>query len=46
VKSAVDPICGMEIVVLSDTPSAERDGETYYFCCDGCQSTFVAQEVA
>jgi xanthine dehydrogenase accessory factor len=46
VKSAVDPICGMEIVVLSDTPSAERDGETYYFCCDGCQNAFVAPQVA
>jgi xanthine dehydrogenase accessory factor len=46
VKSAVDPICGMEIVVLSDTPSAERDGETHYFCCDGCQRAFVAQQAA
>jgi xanthine dehydrogenase accessory factor len=46
VKSAIDPICGMEIVVLPDTPSAERDGETYYFCCDGCQRTFVTQRAA
>jgi xanthine dehydrogenase accessory factor len=46
VKSAIDPICGMEIVVLPDTPSVERDGETYYFCCDGCQRTFVAQQAA
>jgi xanthine dehydrogenase accessory factor len=46
VKSALDPICGMEIVVLPDTPSAERDGETYYFCCDGCQRTFAAQQAA
>jgi len=40
-RTALDPICGMEIVVLSDTPSAERDGQTYYFCCDGCKRTFV-----
>ena len=46
IKSALDPICGMEIVVLSDTPSAEHEGQTYYFCCDGCQRTFVDLHVA
>jgi xanthine dehydrogenase accessory factor len=45
-KSATDPICGMEIVVLPDTPSAEREGQNYYFCCDGCQRTFVDQHAA
>jgi xanthine dehydrogenase accessory factor len=44
--SARDPICGMEIVVLSDTPSAEHAGETHYFCCDGCKRTFLAQQEA
>lgn len=44
--TAIDPICGMEVVVMADTPSAERDGESFYFCCDGCQRTFVAQQAA
>jgi xanthine dehydrogenase accessory factor len=45
-RSARDPICGMEIVVLPDTPSAEHAGETHYFCCDGCKRTFLAQHAA
>jgi len=40
---ATDPICGMTVVVDEDTPSAVRDGETFYFCCDGCQRTFEQQ---
>lgn len=44
--TAVDPICGMTVAVTDDTPSAERDGETYYFCCEGCQRAFLAQQAA
>jgi xanthine dehydrogenase accessory factor len=40
---AVDPICGMTVAVVADTPSALLDGETIYFCCEGCAATFVAQ---
>ncbi len=39
---AVDLICGMEVVVTRDAISAERDGETFYFCCDGCRVRFLA----
>lgn len=46
VVTAVDPICGMTVTVTDDTPSAERDGETYYFCCEGCQRAFIAQQAA
>jgi xanthine dehydrogenase accessory factor len=38
--TAVDPICGMTIVVADDTPSLEHAGETIYFCCMGCKLTF------
>jgi xanthine dehydrogenase accessory factor len=41
--AAVDPICGMTVVVVEDTPSVEHDGETVYFCCEGCKSKFEAQ---
>ena len=40
---AIDPICGMTVAIVADTPSVEVDGETFYFCCDGCASKFQAQ---
>jgi xanthine dehydrogenase accessory factor len=42
-RTAVDPICGMEVVIGADTPSSEADGETFYFCCEGCRSKFDEQ---
>jgi xanthine dehydrogenase accessory factor len=38
--TATDPICGMSVVVSADTPSSEREGDTLYFCCEGCKRTF------
>jgi xanthine dehydrogenase accessory factor len=38
--TAVDPICGMTVVVAADTPSLEHDGGTVYFCCAGCRRKF------
>jgi xanthine dehydrogenase accessory factor len=43
--TAVDPICGMEILITESTPRVERDGATMYFCCEGCRSTFAADPV-
>jgi len=40
---AIDPICGMTVAVLADTPSVEHDGEMFYFCCEGCAAKFEAQ---
>jgi xanthine dehydrogenase accessory factor len=42
-RIAVDPICGMTVAVVADTPTVELDGETFYFCCDGCATKFRAQ---
>jgi xanthine dehydrogenase accessory factor len=42
-RIAVDPICGMTVAVLAGTPSVEHDGETMYFCCEGCKARFEAQ---
>src|SRR5262245_18367087 len=37
----VDPICGMQ--VAESTPHrAVRDGETFYFCSNGCRQHFEA----
>ncbi len=41
--TAVDPICGMTVAAVAGTPSLERDGETVYFCCEGCRAAFEAQ---
>ena len=40
---AIDPICGMTVAAVPGTPSVLHDGETIYFCCEGCAATFVAQ---
>jgi xanthine dehydrogenase accessory factor len=40
---AIDPICGMTVAAVAGTPSVEVDGETIYFCCEGCATTFQTQ---
>jgi xanthine dehydrogenase accessory factor len=41
---AIDPICGMTVAAVATTPSVEHEGETVYFCCEGCASAFVARD--
>jgi xanthine dehydrogenase accessory factor len=43
---AVDPICGMTVAAVESTPSVQRDGETVYFCSEGCKAKFEAGEHA
>ncbi len=43
---AVDPICGMTVAAVPDTPSLVHEGETVYFCCDGCKTKFESQHQA
>jgi xanthine dehydrogenase accessory factor len=43
--TAIDPICGMTVVTCADTPSVERGGQTYFFCCEGCKSAFEREHV-
>jgi xanthine dehydrogenase accessory factor len=45
VAVAVDPICGMEVPAAAPSPSALHDGETYWFCGEGCKSAFEASHV-
>ncbi len=40
---AVDPICGMTVAAVAGTPSVTRDGETVYFCCEGCKAKFESR---
>jgi hypothetical protein len=32
---AIDPVCGMEVVMETATLTSEHDGTTYYFCGKG-----------
>jgi xanthine dehydrogenase accessory factor len=39
--TAVDPVCGMAVAAVAQTPRIEHEGRTIYFCCDGCRDTFA-----
>ncbi|MFD1599528.1 XdhC family protein [Halobellus rarus] len=39
---ATDPVCGMT-ADPETAPSVDHDGETYYFCCEGCADSFRAE---
>jgi xanthine dehydrogenase accessory factor len=43
---AVDPICGMTVVVVPGTPASSADGETTYFCCESCKLAFDREHAA
>jgi len=36
-----DPICGMTVDEATAL-HADRDGKTFYFCCDHCRQTFLS----
>jgi xanthine dehydrogenase accessory factor len=40
--TAVDPVCGMTVLMSDSIIHAEVDGQTYWFCCTGCRDTFLA----
>ena len=37
---AIDPVCGMEIVDENAAPQSIFDGDTRYFCGEGCKTKF------
>jgi xanthine dehydrogenase accessory factor len=39
--TAVDPVCGMTVAALPGSPSLEHQGETLFFCCEGCRDRFA-----
>ena len=41
--TAVDPVCGMTVAVVPTTLSLEHEGETVYFCSEGCREQFQRQ---
>jgi YHS domain-containing protein len=34
------PVSGHEFVVTADSPHADYNGKTYYFCCPDCPKAF------
>jgi xanthine dehydrogenase accessory factor len=44
--TAVDPICGMTVLVSPDALMFEHAGETHYFCGEGCRQAFERQHAA
>jgi xanthine dehydrogenase accessory factor len=43
VRTAVDPVCGMQVMVSDATPNLCIGNERMYFCCEGCRTTYAAE---
>lgn len=41
-RSAVDPVCGMTVTVIADTPHLRHDGVDHWFCNPGCRDAFAS----
>jgi xanthine dehydrogenase accessory factor len=43
--TAIDPVCGMAVAAVPETPHVDHEGRRIYFCCDGCRSTWTRSHV-
>jgi Cu+-exporting ATPase len=41
-ETAIDPVCGMTVDPRTAI-TGERDGKTYYFCCEHCRRKFLGE---
>ena len=39
--NAVDPVCGMTVTVMPDTPRLQVEDVTFWFCSSGCRATYA-----
>ena len=46
IATAVDPVCHMDVVTVPSSLHADVDGQTWWFCCQGCLDRFVANPAA
>jgi xanthine dehydrogenase accessory factor len=46
IEKAIDPICGMSVMVATARHTAEANGVAYYFCCAGCRTKFLEKGVS
>jgi xanthine dehydrogenase accessory factor len=44
--TAVDPVCGMTVLMSDTTIHADVDGQTCWFCCGGCRDTYLADRAS
>ena len=42
----IDPICGMRIEADDAAATAEHEGQTYFFCSEGCRDVFLSSPSA
>ncbi|MCW8955944.1 MAG: XdhC family protein, partial [Gammaproteobacteria bacterium] len=38
--TAIDPVCGMSVDITTAEYKSDFQGQSYYFCCAGCQHSF------
>lgn len=41
-RTAIDPVCGMTVAVVADTPHLDLGGREYWFCRNACREAFAA----
>jgi xanthine dehydrogenase accessory factor len=42
-EQAIDPVCGMTVVITSTTPHLSVDGRDHWFCGSGCRDRYAEQ---
>jgi len=40
-NTVIDPVCGMSVNPRTTEIEVTIEGQTYYFCAEGCRQTFV-----
>ena len=40
-NTVIDPVCGMSVNPKTTELEVTIDGQTYYFCAQGCRQTFI-----
>ena len=43
--TAIDPVCGMAVAAVQQTPHIDHEGRRVYFCCDGCRTSWTRSHV-
>ncbi len=43
---AIDPVCGMQVETAHAPARAVLEGNTYYFCSEGCRDHFLSQQTS
>jgi xanthine dehydrogenase accessory factor len=46
VATAIDPVCGMAVAAIEQTPHVDHEGRRMYFCCEGCRDSWTASHLA